>query len=298
MNEFIIYSISTNGEVFYIGRTCDLKRRKSEHLYENKGNTYKSNKIKKLRRENKEINFNILHENLTYEESVELEIKEIKEHKEKGYKLTNLTDGGEGGIGHKPIFTDEWRNNLSVAMQKRLESGWKPIGFGKTFEELYGKDKAKELKERTGKKISEGIKNGVIKHNKGKSLKEIVGEDRANELKQIQSEIAKKTFTGKKQNKDHINKRINKQLETKSNWSNEKREEIRVTNKLNGAKAHKKYNFLIDNNFKHYGTWKSLSLALKEELGISVGPESLSNFYRGKYLNLKCNIKSIIIQSQ
>ena len=296
MNNFIIYSISTGDEIFYIGRTSDLKRRKSEHLYENKGNTYKSNKIKKLRRENKEINFNILHENLTYEESIELEIKEIKEHKEKGYKLTNLTDGGEGGIGHKPIFTDEWRNNLSVAMQKRLESGWKPIGFGKTFEELYGKGKAEELKERTGKKISEGIKSGRIKHNKGKKLEEIVGEDKAIELKQSYSKKAKDIFTGSKQNQDHINKRIAKQKETKTNWNDEERKLYNEKLRLNALKSIKHYTFYVD-GFEHYGTWKSLSLALKEELGITVGPQSLSDFYRGKYKTLKCGIKLLIIMN-
>lgn len=294
MKTFTIYTISADDEIFYIGRTCDLKRRKSEHMYENKGNTYKSNKINKLRRENKEIIFNVLYENLTYDESVELEIKEIKEHKERGHILTNLTDGGEGGIGHKPIFTDEWRYNLSIAMQKRLENGWKPIGFGKTLEEIIGEDRAREQKERTGKKISEGIKCGKIKTNKGKKLEEIVGNNRANELKHEIKLIAKTTFTGTKQSESHISKRINKQVETKSNWTDEQRNHVRHINKLNGVKSIKYYNFNVD-GFEHYGTWKSLSVALREELGIIIHEVSLSQFYRGKIKTLKCGIKHIII---
>jgi hypothetical protein len=295
MDNFTIYSISSEGEIFYIGRTCDLKRRKNEHMSENKGNTYKSNKIKKLRRENKEINFNILHENLTYEQSIELEIKEIKEHKEKGYILANLTDGGEGTFGHKPIFTDEWKNNLKMARKLLFNDGYEVANKGKTLEELIGKEKAKEQKERIGKKISDGIKSGLIKHNKGKKLEELVGIDRATELKEEIRVRAKNTFTGIKQNNSHINKRISKQIETKSNWSIEKREEIRQANKLNGAKAHKNYNFIVD-GFNHYGTWKSLSPALREEQGIIVSPDSLSQFYRGKIKTLKCGIKTIKIQ--
>jgi predicted GIY-YIG superfamily endonuclease len=60
MTEFVIYSISTNGDVFYIGRTSNFKRRKSEHLHEKK-KTYKGNKINKLKTLGLPIEFNILH---------------------------------------------------------------------------------------------------------------------------------------------------------------------------------------------------------------------------------------------
>lgn len=292
MKTFTIYSISTDTEIFYIGRTCDLKRRKSEHMYENKGNTYKSNKIKKLRRENKEINFNVLHENLTYDESVELEIQEIKEHKEKGYILTNLTDGGEGGIGHKPIFTDEWKTNLKTARKALFNDGYEVVNKGKSLEELIGIQKAKEQKERVGKKVSDGIKSGTRKHNKGVKIDDIVGGKRAEELRKISSDNAKKTFTGSKQTDEQINKRALATSLTKQNWSEEKRKEINEKYKLAQLKSVKKYNFNVD-GFEHHGTWKSLSLALKEELGIIVSPQSLGDFYNGKYKVLKCGIKSI-----
>lgn len=292
MKTFTIYTISANDEIFYIGRTCDLKRRKSEHMYENKGNTYKSNKIKKLRRENKEIIFNVLYENLTYNESVELEIKEIKEYKERGCILTNLTDGGEGGIGHKPIFTDEWRNSLKTARKSLFNGGYKVPNKDKTLEELIGTEKAKEQKERVGKKISDGIKSGVIKHNKGIKIDDLVGGERAKELRKISSDNAKKTFTGSKQSDEQVKKRGLATSLTKQNWSKEKRKEISEKYKLARHKSIKTYNFNVD-GFEHHGTWKSLSVALKEKLGIIVSPQSLSDFYNGKYKTLKCGIISI-----
>jgi len=292
MTEFVIYSISTNGDVFYIGRTSNFKRRKSEHLHEKK-KTYKGNKINKLKTLGLPIEFNILHKTYDFDTCVELEILEIKEHRERGIQLTNLTDGGEGGLGHKPIFTDEWKNKLKSSRKKLFEDGYEVANKGKRLEELIGVEKAKEQKERVGNKISEGIKSGVRKHNKGKTLEEIVGLNKSIELKQEISDRAKNTFTGFKQSGEHIDKRISKQKETKSNWTDEQKEVFSEKYRLNAEKRINRFYFNVD-GYEHYGTWKSLSLALKEELGIEVSAGSLSDFYTGKYKSLKCGIKSII----
>jgi len=293
---FTIYSISTNGVVFYIGRTCDFKRRKSEHLYDT-SKTYKANKIRKIKTLGLPLEFNILHENLSFDDSVKLEIKEIKEHKDKGVVLTNLTDGGEGLFGVKRVFTDEWKANLKTARKALFDDGYEVVNKGKSLEELIGEQKAKEQKERVGNKISEGIKSGKIDHNKGKKLDDIVGTERAKELKKEFSDRAKNIFTGVKQSSEHIDKRITKQKQSKANWTEEQREEVRKINKINGSKSIKKFKFNVD-GFKHYGTWKSLSEALKEELGINVSSVSLSDLYRGKYKSLNCGVNSIIIESQ
>jgi len=292
MSEFTIYSISSEDIVFYIGRTCNLHRRRLEHLCD-KSKTYKANKINKLKRLGFPVDFNVLHENISFDESVVLEIQEIKEHKERGVNLTNLTEGGEGLYGVKRIFTDEWKDNLKKARKELFDNGYVVTNKGKSLEELIGKGKSDEQKKRVGKKISEGIKNGTRKHNKGKSVEEIVGEKRAAELRKISSDTAKKTFTGTKQSDEHISNRINKQKDTKSKWSEEKRNEIRLMNKTNGAKSIKRYNFLVDEKFEHYGTWESLSEALYEQKNIKVSAGSLSDFYRGKYKSLKCGIKTI-----
>src|ERR1035441_5872497 len=123
---FTIYSISTNGEVFYIGRTCNLRRRKTEHLRESHKtyNTYKVNKIRKLQNLGESIEFNILHENLTYDDSVRLEVEEIKTHRENGAVLTNLTEGGEGLYGFTRVFTDEWKDKLKQAKKEQFDNGY------------------------------------------------------------------------------------------------------------------------------------------------------------------------------
>jgi len=296
MNKFTIYTIGSDGIVFYIGRTCNLHRRRLEHLCD-KSKTYKTNKINKLKRLDLPIEFNILHENISFDESVKLEIQEIKEHKDRGIKLTNLTEGGEGLYGVERVFTDEWKCNLKSARRQLFDDGYVVANKGKSLEELIGKQKSDEQKKRIGKKISEGIKSGKIKTSKGKSFEEMVGKKRAKELKKINSDTAKKTFTGRKQSKEHLNFRITNQKKTKENWSEEKRKEISEKFRLAQLKVIKNRNFIIDNHFEHYGTWKSLSIALKEQLGIIVAEGSLSNFYRGKYKSLKCGIKSIKILS-
>lgn len=296
MTKFTIYSISTDGEVFYIGRTCDLHRRSLEHLCD-KSKTYKANKIRKLKKNDLSIEFNELHVVEDFDESVKLEIQVIKEHKDRGVKLTNLTDGGEGLYGVTRDFTEEWKNNLKKARKRLMNNGYIVANKGKTLEELIGSKKANEQKRRVGNKISKGIRNGTINHNKGKSLEEIVGSEvRANEIKKLISETAKNTFTGTKQSTKHISKRINKQKQTKANWSENEKNNIREINRINGSKSIKKNIFIIDDSFKHYGTWKSLSLALKEELGIIVGPQPLSNFYKGKSNKMNCGITNIQIQ--
>lgn len=293
MNIFTIYSISSNGDIFYIGRTSNLKRRKTEHLCD-KSKTHKTNKINKLKRLGFPIEFNILHENISFDESIKLEIQEIKEHKDKGIVLTNLTGGGEGLYGVKRVFTDEWKTNLKTARKALFNDGYEVVNKGKSLEKLIGTQKAKEQKERVGKKVSDGIKSGTRKHNKGVKIDDLVGGERAEELRKISSDNAKKTFTGSKQTDEQISKRALATSLTKQNWSEEKRKEMSEKYKLAQLKSVKNYNFIVD-GFSHHGTWKSLSLALKEELGIDVLPQSLSDYYRGKYKILKCGIKSITI---
>ena len=161
MNIFTIYSISSNGVAFYIGRTSNLKRRKTEHLCD-KSKTHKTNKINKFKRLGLPIEFNILHENLSFDESIKLEIQEIKEHKDKGIILTNLTDGGEGLYGVKRVFTDEWKNNLKTAARQKIENGYVVYNKGKTLIELIGEDKAREQKEIEGISCAFGL-GGVYK---------------------------------------------------------------------------------------------------------------------------------------
>jgi len=150
----LIYAfVDDQGQYFYIGKTCNIKRRNGEHLFEIKeGNTLpKYNKLRKLIREGNNYNnlVIVVEDCLSYEEVDEREIYYIRKLREEGYNLKNLTDGGDGGIMSIPgvgekirqanlgskrseetkkkmsearigmKFTDEHKENLSIARKKR-----------------------------------------------------------------------------------------------------------------------------------------------------------------------------------
>lgn len=154
MKNLIYAFIDGNGDIFYIGKTSDIKRRNKQHLYEiNKGNKLpKYNKLRKLIKEGNKFEdlVIIIEEDISNEKIDEREIFYIKKLREEGYKLKNLTDGGEGGIMSIPgvvekikkantgskrsdeskkkmsesrlgiKFSEEHRKNLSIARNKRI----------------------------------------------------------------------------------------------------------------------------------------------------------------------------------
>jgi len=129
MNEFYVYELidPRNDKPFYIGKGKDKRMYYHYNTVINNrklNNKYLENKLKQLISENlKPIYVKILE---SYEEKVcyELEIKRIKEIGKTN--LCNLTDGGEGGNNNK----------------------------GKTYEEIYGIEKAKEIKDKAVKRCS------------------------------------------------------------------------------------------------------------------------------------------------
>jgi hypothetical protein len=154
MQNLIYAFIDNYGRAFYIGKTCDIKRRNKQHLYEvNKGNKLpKYNKLRKLIKEGNKFEdlIIIMEDNISPEEIDEREIFHIKKLREEGYKLKNLTNGGEGGImsifgigekirkanlGSKRSeetkkkmsesrlgmkFSEEHKKNLSISRKKRI----------------------------------------------------------------------------------------------------------------------------------------------------------------------------------
>lgn len=194
----LIYAfVDEQGQYFYIGKTCNLKRRNREHLFEIKeGNTLpKYNKLRKLIREGN--NFNelivVIEDNISCDQIDDREIYYIRKFREDGYKLKNLTDGGDGGdtLSNNPnkikiIKERKGRPNnrkgipLSVGHKKIISDSVK-----KTFEN------GREVKhsEKTKKKISES--------NKGKKF---TGEHK-NKLS-----IARKKRTTKQSTRDKCSK--------------------------------------------------------------------------------------------
>lgn len=92
-NDFYVYewyNVDT-GEIFYVG-----KGRKDRYKNTKNRNEYFKNYYNKYKCESRKVK-----ENLTEEESFNLEIELIKEYKKQGMCKCNITDGGEGSTYEK-----------------------------------------------------------------------------------------------------------------------------------------------------------------------------------------------------
>lgn len=89
-----IYALMEGDNVRYVGKSDNPNKRLNEHIkYDYNKKSYKHNWVRKMLRENKEINFKIL-EVIPYNIWEEREIYWI--NKFSSNKLTNKTIGGEG----------------------------------------------------------------------------------------------------------------------------------------------------------------------------------------------------------
>jgi group I intron endonuclease len=110
----VIYAFKDENEnIFYIGKTCRIKKRKKEHLYElKKGNNLpKYNKLRKVINSGLDFEdvFLILENDLNCDEIDDREMYYISKLREEGYNLKNLTDGGDGGIMTTPNISEKIR---------------------------------------------------------------------------------------------------------------------------------------------------------------------------------------------
>lgn len=189
--------ISFNYEPFYIGKGgATSKSRPLDHFNECKEkshNLLKSgiiNKIKNLKLEEKyEFVFENLNEDdaFTYEK---LLIKTIGRRDLALGPLSNMTDGGEGMSGfiysneQKKIRSERFlgksyeerygsKEKADLVKQKLSEGklGSKHVNYGKTYVELYGEEKAKEIRESKRQKVS-GSGNGMYGKHCSDELKE------------------------------------------------------------------------------------------------------------------------------
>lgn len=101
MKTVYIYSLEDKeGNIRYIGKTTDMKRRLYSHIADSKRNTthrYSSNWIKSLLNKNEKPIMKVV-ETCNEDNWKEREIYWIKYYKELNYKLCNLCDGGTGGL--------------------------------------------------------------------------------------------------------------------------------------------------------------------------------------------------------
>ena len=146
-------------EFRYVGKTpYSLDERLYYHIWEatqkgkNKVKTYKCNWIRKLLRDNTTPVI-VLIDVVPLFQWKYWEKHYIKLYKNLGHRLTNATEGGEGVLGC--VWSEEHRRKVCKAL-----SGENNYLYGKTWEEAYGAEKAKEMRKKqikrlTGKKQSE-----------------------------------------------------------------------------------------------------------------------------------------------
>lgn len=184
----LIYAfVCDHSGYFYIGKTCDLKRRNREHLLEiNKGNSLpKYNKLRKLINEGN--NFNdlvvVIEENLTCNQIDDKEIYYIKKFREDGFNLKNLTNGGEGGdtlsknpnknniidkrkgrVGNRKgvSLSDEQKLKISESVKKTFELGRKLQHSEETKRKISESNKGKTFTNEHKKNLSIARKKRVI----------------------------------------------------------------------------------------------------------------------------------------
>lgn len=244
----LYHFLDHEGKPFYIGVTNNLKRRKQEHLlYVKKQKRWAVyNKINKLIREyNYELVMEIIQDNLNREDTYSLEMKTIKDYKDKGYKLYNITEGGEGTYGHKPVFTEEWKQNLRDSAKKRIERDGVPFKGCKHSEE-------------TKKKMSKSRPSVQGENNY------FFGKTHSEENKKKQSERAKLIFAGPKS--EGHKRKIG---EANKGINNYKTKKIFVN--INGLE----FSFLA-------GT-RELAKFLLEEFKINISPDSIQAICKGRF---------------
>ena len=155
---FIYDDLKFDNEPFYVGKGSG--RRCTSHLrrLNCKQNTFKTNKIKKIIKEGLTPIIIKFYTGLTENDSYRIEselIKKIGRYDLKNGPLTNLNDGGNGG-------------HINPSEESRYNFGLRTRG--KTYEEIYGLEKAKILKEN---RIQSNKNRDVRKKNTNTEIKSI-----------------------------------------------------------------------------------------------------------------------------
>ena len=149
---------------FYVGY-CKRKDRPKDHIHEallveseNKigANPHKIYTIRQIQQAGLQVEIRFVYESQIKDDAIAEEIRLIKLYGRRDIStgiLTNMTDGGEGR-GNR-VMREAERQKLS----ERLK--------GKTYEDLFGYDKATEIKKKISTKRT-GLKTGKPSWNRGK----------------------------------------------------------------------------------------------------------------------------------
>lgn len=163
--KYFVYQLvdPRNDKPFYIGKGC--RSRPNHHLNENANNTTnmrKYNKIQSIRKDGLEPIIEIVQRFENESDAYALETELISNTSD----LTNLQPGGVGGFG-SPTWKTDNPSSRSI---------------GQTYEERYGVDKAKWMKEIRSKKLTGRV---FTDESKGKMSESAKKRDHTFKQKQI-----------------------------------------------------------------------------------------------------------------
>lgn len=163
MSKYYVYQLRLENSKlpFYIGKGCGNRR--NVHLMQCslKRPSHKNHTILKAMRDGVRVVVEIIHQNLTNAEAVELEMSEIRNRGRMdngtGY-LTNHTDGGDGTPGH--IKSEDHRRKISMANRGKVRTAEQRLTYSKASR---GRKLSPEHVERirkmnTGRKASDETK--------------------------------------------------------------------------------------------------------------------------------------------
>jgi len=223
--ETIIYTLSDECEIRYIGKTINFRKRYNSHINESVlKRTHKEKWINKILTNSGKIIMEIL-DICEEKESDFIESYWISQFKTWGFNLVNLTSGGEGGSpmkgkkhseetklkmseSHKNTYTGAWNKGIKMSdnFRKKISDSSKgkkkkPMS-DETRKKISDSSKGKKKKpmsDETKLKISEK-KKGIVSPNKGNKYNDVIklqmslsrlGVKRNDDVKKILSECKK-----------------------------------------------------------------------------------------------------------
>jgi group I intron endonuclease len=147
--EVYIYTLSSNDDIRYVGRTFNVNKRFRQHINESyKNNTHKSNWIRKVKNINIEIVDVCDEDNYSFWEQHYISL-----YKSWGFNLLNMTIGGEGISGYK--YTEEDKLKRSIRMLGNKNHFYGKNHTLRTIEILSNIDRSGEKNSMYGKKHKE-----------------------------------------------------------------------------------------------------------------------------------------------
>jgi group I intron endonuclease len=166
--ETIIYTLSDDSGVRYIGKTINLKKRYQSHINESSlRRTHKEKWINKTISEGGKITMEVL-DFCDEKESNQIESYWISQFRAWGFNLVNLTLGGDGGSPMLGKHHSEYTKSKMSETQKKLNrnfGGWnKGLNMSDNF-----KKKISEASK--GRIVSDETKEKISKNTKGKKKK-------------------------------------------------------------------------------------------------------------------------------